>query len=202
MTVDPYTLLGVTPDADRDEIHRAFRALARRWHPDVNNDPAAHVRMQEYNAAYDLLRDPTKRAAYDRDNPPTRPSDAARHKPDGPPPPPPFPRAEPAVSRVEVPADAGTRIVQVTVHNDGGPANDVTVLPEQMGTVHLADVALVDNRHLLLTFEVAPETSAPDTVAAFAPPPGAWREAIFWVAFDDQATWVTIAARDRQDIAA
>ena len=201
MNTDPYALLGVSPSADSEELRRAYLALARRWHPDVNDDPTAPARMQEFNAAYEVLSDPRNRAAYDRQDRPTSPAGDPTDQPPGAAPPP-FPRAEPAVSRGDLPGDDVARTVQVTVHNDGGPATDVTVLPEQMGTVHLVGADLVDARQLLLTFEVAPESSAPDTVAAFTPPPGAWREAIFRVAFDDHAVWITIAARDLPDTAA
>ncbi|HEX3861112.1 MAG TPA: J domain-containing protein [Stellaceae bacterium] len=61
----PYDILGVAPNASFAEIHTAFRHLAMEWHPDRNRDPAATARFQEILAAYELLKDPLRRAAYD-----------------------------------------------------------------------------------------------------------------------------------------
>jgi curved DNA-binding protein len=64
---DYYETLGVSRDADEKEIRRAFRRLARQYHPDVNpNDPQATERFQEINEAYEVLSDPEKRAKYDQ----------------------------------------------------------------------------------------------------------------------------------------
>lgn len=63
---DYYAVLGVARDASEDEIKRAFRKLARKHHPDVSKAADAAERMQEVNEAYDVLRDPEKRASYDR----------------------------------------------------------------------------------------------------------------------------------------
>jgi molecular chaperone DnaJ len=61
-----YDVLGVAPNATEDEIKKAFRALARRYHPDANpNDPAAAERFKEINAAYETLKDPERRRRYD-----------------------------------------------------------------------------------------------------------------------------------------
>ena len=65
MASDHYQVLGVTRDAGPDEIKRAFRALARRYHPDANPDPDAEARFKEINAAYEVLSDPVKRERYD-----------------------------------------------------------------------------------------------------------------------------------------
>ena len=62
---DPYKVLGVEPDAEHQAIAAAHRGLARRHHPDVSPDPEAEARMAEINAAWTLLRDPARRAAYD-----------------------------------------------------------------------------------------------------------------------------------------
>lgn len=67
MAKDLYEVLGVPRDATADDIKSAYRKLARQHHPDVNpNDPTAEDRFKEIGAAYEVLRDPEKRAAYDR----------------------------------------------------------------------------------------------------------------------------------------
>jgi molecular chaperone DnaJ len=66
LSQDPYDLLGVARDADADTIKRAYRQLARQYHPDVNPDPASQERFKEVSRAYEVLSDPQKRAAYDR----------------------------------------------------------------------------------------------------------------------------------------
>jgi len=63
---DYYKVLGVERSAGDDEIKKAFRKLARKHHPDVNKAAGAAARMQDLNEAYDVLRDPQKRAAYDQ----------------------------------------------------------------------------------------------------------------------------------------
>lgn len=62
---DFYKVLGVARDSSPDEIKRAYRKLARKYHPDVNTGPEAAAKFQEIGNAYDVLRDPEKRAAYD-----------------------------------------------------------------------------------------------------------------------------------------
>ena len=66
MSQDLYDLLGVGRDADADTIKKAYRRLARQYHPDVNPDPASQERFKEVSRAYEVLSDPQKRAAYDR----------------------------------------------------------------------------------------------------------------------------------------
>ena len=66
MSQDLYDLLGVARDADADAIKKAYRRLARQFHPDVNPDPSAQEQFKQVSAAYEVLSDPQKRAAYDR----------------------------------------------------------------------------------------------------------------------------------------
>jgi molecular chaperone DnaJ len=64
---DLYKVLGVDKKASPDEIKKAYRKLARRYHPDKNpGDAAAEARFKEISAAYDVLSDPDKRKQYDR----------------------------------------------------------------------------------------------------------------------------------------
>ncbi len=66
-TRDYYEVLGVSREASGDEIKRAYRALARRHHPDVSDDKSkAEHRFKEINEAYEVLSDPKKRTQYDR----------------------------------------------------------------------------------------------------------------------------------------
>src|SRR6267154_321070 len=62
---DYYETLGVPRDASAEQIKKAFRRLARKYHPDVSKEPNAELRMKEINEANAVLSDPEKRAAYD-----------------------------------------------------------------------------------------------------------------------------------------
>jgi DnaJ-domain-containing protein 1 len=61
---DLYSLLGVAPGADATEVHRAFRELARQYHPDLNPSADAQAKFIELHKAYDVLKSPEKRQAY------------------------------------------------------------------------------------------------------------------------------------------
>src|ERR1700747_184256 len=66
-TETPYRVLGVKPDASADDIRKAYRKLAKQYHPDLNpGKPEAEARFKDISSAYDLLSDPEKRARYDR----------------------------------------------------------------------------------------------------------------------------------------
>lgn len=63
---DYYDIIGVDKNASQDEIKRAYRKLARKYHPDVSKEPDAEQRFKEVGEAYEVLKDPEKRAAYDQ----------------------------------------------------------------------------------------------------------------------------------------
>jgi curved DNA-binding protein len=63
---DYYRVLQVDPDAEPEVSHAAYRRLAAKYHPDVNQSAEASDRMSEINTAYGVLKDPEQRAQYDR----------------------------------------------------------------------------------------------------------------------------------------
>ncbi len=62
---DYYEILGVDRSASSEEIHKAYRKIARKYHPDVNKEPGAEDRFKEASEAYEVLRDKDKRKKYD-----------------------------------------------------------------------------------------------------------------------------------------
>ena len=63
---DYYTTLGINRDATQEEVKRAYRKLARKFHPDINKDADAEQRFKEIGEAYEVLQDTEKRAAYNK----------------------------------------------------------------------------------------------------------------------------------------
>lgn len=65
--LNPYEVLNVKPTASKDEIRKAYRTLARKYHPDANpNNKAAEEKFKQINDAYTILSDDVKKADYDR----------------------------------------------------------------------------------------------------------------------------------------
>lgn len=73
---DYYQILGVSKDASAEDIKKAFRKLARKYHPDISKEPDAATRMAEVNEANAVLSDPEKRKAYDQLGDPSQYSQA------------------------------------------------------------------------------------------------------------------------------
>ncbi|MGD0490380.1 MAG: DnaJ C-terminal domain-containing protein [Steroidobacteraceae bacterium] len=79
---DYYQVMGVARDATEAQIKQAYRKLARKYHPDVSKEPNAEARFKEVGEAYEVLRSPEKRAAYDRLGSGPRPGEEFRPPPD------------------------------------------------------------------------------------------------------------------------
>jgi curved DNA-binding protein len=79
---DYYEILGVTRGAEADAVKRAYRKLARKFHPDVSKEKNAEDKFKEVQEAYEVLRDPEKRAAYDQLGRDYRPGQQFRPPPD------------------------------------------------------------------------------------------------------------------------
>lgn len=79
---DYYAIMGVPRDATAEQIKQAYRKLARKYHPDVSKEPEAEQRFKEVGEAYEVLRDPQKRAAYDQLGKGPQPGEDFRPPPD------------------------------------------------------------------------------------------------------------------------
>ena len=62
---DLYSILGIQKDADQASIRKAYKKLARKYHPDLNKEPGADERFKEVNTAYEVLSDEQRRSLYD-----------------------------------------------------------------------------------------------------------------------------------------
>lgn len=112
--IDPYKVLQVDPDAEPEILQAVFRRLAQKYHPDVMPGPEGAARMIAINAAWEILGDPQKRAAYDRERARREPAAAghdaatAAARPAGPSRPPSGPVA-PGSRSGPVPRPGGTK---------------------------------------------------------------------------------------------
>ncbi len=79
---DYYDTLGVKRGASADEVKRAYRKLARKYHPDVSKERNAESKFKDVQEAYEVLKDPEKRATYDRLGRDYRPGQQFRPPPD------------------------------------------------------------------------------------------------------------------------
>jgi len=66
MDKDYYKIMGVSKDASEKDIKTAYRKLARKFHPDISKEPRAEEQFKEMGEAYEVLKDPVKRAEYDQ----------------------------------------------------------------------------------------------------------------------------------------
>jgi len=79
---DYYQVMGVPRDASQEDIKRAYRKLARKYHPDVSKEPGAEEKFKEVAEAYEVLKDPEKRKAYDELGSRWQPGEDFRPPPD------------------------------------------------------------------------------------------------------------------------
>jgi curved DNA-binding protein len=79
---DYYKVLGLERTATQDDVKRAYRKLARKYHPDINKDAAAEAQFKEVGEAYEVLGDPEKRSAYDQLGKGWKPGEGFRPPPD------------------------------------------------------------------------------------------------------------------------
>ena len=79
---DYYKVMGIARDASQDDIKRAYRKLARKYHPDVSKEKDAEEKFKELQEAHEVLKDPAKRAAYDQLGADWRPGQDFRPPPD------------------------------------------------------------------------------------------------------------------------
>ena len=63
---DYYEVLGLSKGASEEEIKKAYRKMAKKYHPDINKEPGAEEKFKEINEAYEVLSDPQKKATYDQ----------------------------------------------------------------------------------------------------------------------------------------
>ena len=119
---DPYLVLGVSPTATQAEITHAYRDRLRAHHPDTRHPPASKTAdddLRQVVAAYALLRDPDRRAGYDRATAHT--ATPPPHRPHGP-----TPVDRPPVGRIQIP---------ITYRTTNTAAADVSVPPLRAGPV-------------------------------------------------------------------
>ena len=83
--LEPYNVLGVKRHSTTQDIRKAYKNLAKEWHPDKNDSPNAQAKFVEINAAYELLSDPERRRKYDQhgilDDQPGRSHPEWKHQP-------------------------------------------------------------------------------------------------------------------------
>lgn len=188
-TRDFYQILGVAADSEDVVIQAAYRALMRRYHPDTNNSADAGRRAIEINEAYEVLRDPVRRAQYDEELRSSRAESEANTKsrtsPPPPPPPPPPPQendVRPAAGPPRPWDDLGTRIavaliatfvIIVTVgaiNENGSMAADNNMAVENL---EAANLVVEDDYNAIEANVSAPDAipSAPPTLATVSEAP-------------------------------
>ena len=157
--IDPYKVLQVDPEAEDEVIQAAYRRLAQKYHPDRRDDPEGVARMVAINAAWEMVGDPAKRAAYDLGR-----SSAGRAAASGPPPAAPGPRPAPPGPR---PAPPGP---QPATPQPGaaqpGPASGTNRPPETVSRDWTSGRSAAGGGYDAATMR------APEGLGAAGPPPG------------------------------